>query len=119
MQSQSIRLNVIRATEIRSGQHFFYEQPRLYKHALTGFTMSEVAKKLIDRLGEGDIFKPMDLVRVGIFGSFGGCKRALDGGDLPHLRIGPRRVLIAKSDVEKYIRGCERNEQNGWDTIVS
>ncbi len=79
---------------------------------------SEAANKLLHRLGNDDFLKPIDLVRVGIFGSFGGCKRALDGGYLPHLKIGPRRVLIAKSDVEKYLRGCERNEQNRWDSDV-
>lgn len=74
--------------------------------------ISEVAKKLIDRLGESksDFLKPMDLVRVGIFGSFGGVKRALEKGSLPYLRTGPKRVLIARSDVEKYLRGCEENE---------
>lgn len=56
--------------------------------------------------------QPKFLHEIGLFGSASAATHAVQNGVLPHIRVSPYRVLIAKADVLTFLRDKYREAGN-------
>lgn len=59
---------------------------------------------LISHLGEKPYFTGQFLIEIGLFGSQTALAQALKRGDLPTIRISPKRQVVPRKAVIEYVR---------------
>lgn len=59
---------------------------------------------LIEELGESQTVTIQQLVKIGLFGTPQSARQALRSGRLPHIKISPRRCLIAREHLIQFIK---------------
>jgi hypothetical protein len=76
--------------------------------------LEEVAEKLKDK----SVCSTSELVNLGIFGCHNSVLVALKRGDLPFVRISPRRLIVAKKDLLKFIESNfqDKKKNQGRET---
>lgn len=66
--------------------------------------------KLTEHLGDRQFFTIRDLYSIGFFGTMHAARMALKQGYLPFIRVSPRRCVIPREALMKFLRDNLRED---------
>ncbi len=72
-------------------------------------TTCSILDEITEKIGNRAFCTINDLIELGLFGSHNAALVAFRRGDIAYVRISPRRIVVAKQDLIKFI---ERNFKN-------
>ncbi len=71
---------------------------------MTLFKENLMIAEFSEKLGDRQFFTVQDLQLFGLYRTLESARKALKNGDLPYIRVSPRRRLISRAILLKFIR---------------
>lgn len=63
-----------------------------------------------DRLGNDELLPLSKLVKVGVYGSLGAAKKALERGDLDFVKVSRNRTLVYRKSIIDHLKASMRTK---------
>ena len=71
---------------------------------MTSQIIDSVVEELESKLGDRSFISVRQLVDYGVYGSTSAARKALSDGNLPSIRISPRRLAVPRTSLLEYVR---------------
>jgi hypothetical protein len=84
---------------------------------MTTRLMDSLVEELNEKLGNRPFYTLTELVSIGFFGSMTGARAFLRLGRLPHIKISPRRCVIAREHVIVFIKENFHDKSGNLDNF--